>query len=105
MIDSGPFTITRDRSLLSVVNGLVPSVQVTSVGGPSETLKLRVKTGGIASLVEMRDNFVEGPVSGPSIVVRYILSLYYSFTYCCYCMHYQYMLLPLVFGSLHSHEE
>ena len=52
-----------------MVNGLVPSVQATSVGDPSETLKLRVKTGGLASLVEMRDNFMEGSVSGPSIVV------------------------------------
>ena len=70
-----------------MVNGLVPSVQVTSVGGPSETLKLRVNTGGLAFLVEMKNNFMEESVSGPSIVVRYILSLYYSFTYCCYCMY------------------
>ena len=70
-----------------MVNGLVPSVQVTSVGGPSETLKLRIKTGGLVSLVEMRDNFMEESVSGPSIVVRYILSLSYSFTYYCYCMY------------------
>ena len=37
-----------------MVNGLVPSVQVTSVGGPSETLKVREKTGGLASVVEIR---------------------------------------------------
>ena len=59
-----------------MVNGLVPSVQVTLVGGPSETLKLRVKTGGLASLVEIRENFVKGSVSGPSIVVRYTSSLH-----------------------------
>ena len=70
-----------------MVNGLVPSVQVTLVGGPLETLKLSVKTGGLASLVETRDNFMEGSVLGPFIVVRYILSHYYSFTYCCYCMY------------------
>ena len=55
-----------------MVNGLVPSVQVTSVGGPSETLKLRVKTGGLASLVEMRENIIAGSASGPSIVVTYM---------------------------------
>ena len=50
-----------------MVNGLLPSVQVTSVGGPSETLKVRVKTGGLVSLVEMRENFIEESASGPSI--------------------------------------
>ena len=50
-----------------MVNGLLPSVQVTSVGGPSETLKVRMKTGGLVSLVEMRENFMEESASGPSI--------------------------------------
>jgi hypothetical protein len=58
-----------------MVNGLVPSVQVTSVGGPSETLKLRVKTGGLASLVEMRENIMEGSASGPSLEL-YVAVLY-----------------------------
>ena len=50
-----------------MVNGLLPSVQVTLVGGPLETLKVRVKTGGLASLVEMRENCMEESASGPSI--------------------------------------
>ena len=50
-----------------MVKGLCPSVQVTSVGGPSETFKMRVKTGGLTSLVEMRENFMDESASGPSI--------------------------------------
>ena len=50
-----------------MVNGLFPTVQVTSVGGPSETLKVRVNTGGLTSLVEMRENCMEESASGPSI--------------------------------------
>ena len=62
-----PFTTTRDRSPLAMVNELLPSVQMTLVGGPSETLKVRVKIGGLASLVVMRENCMEESVSGPSI--------------------------------------
>ena len=64
-----------------MVNGIVPAVQVTLVGGPSETLKLRVKTGGLACLVEMRDNFMKGSVSGPSILVRYKYYDYHFITH------------------------
>ena len=67
MTNPAPFTITRDRSPLAMVNGLLPSVHVTSVGGPSETLKVRVKTGGLASLVEMSKKCMKGSASGPSI--------------------------------------
>ena len=50
-----------------MVNGFLPFVQMTSVGGPLETLKVRVKTGGLASLVEMRENCMEESASRPSI--------------------------------------
>ena len=41
---------------------------MTVVGGPSETLKLRLKTGGVANLlVERRDNCIVGSASGPSV--------------------------------------
>ena len=50
-----------------MVNGSIPSVQVALVGGLSDTLKVRVKTGGLASLVEMQKNWMEESTSGPYI--------------------------------------
>ena len=50
-----------------MVNGLLPPVQLMSVGGPLEKLKVRVKTGVLTSLMEMRENSMEESALGPSI--------------------------------------
>ena len=50
--------ISRDKSFclsISIIEEL-SFMQVTSVGGRCVTLKLRVKTGGVTSLVEIREN-------------------------------------------------
>ena len=47
-----------------MVNGLLLSVQVTFAEGQSETFKV---SGGLASLVEMRENCMGESALGPSI--------------------------------------
>ena len=47
-----------------MVNGLLPSVQVTLVGGP---LDIKGESEGLASFVDMRENCMEESALGPSI--------------------------------------